>query len=287
MKTPTKEKLAEKLAATIYDDIAGPLTAGEGLRRADLPRPAHHADDDRRPRDRLAQLRLRRRPPRRGRRRDARAPVRARRASSRPSASAPSLLILDEFQEIIELDPKLPKLLRSVLQEQPEVAHFYLGSKRHMMERIFNDANEPFWRSAKQLELGAIPAEPFAAFIAERFADDEPPRRAARSSTRSCASPAATPTRRRSSATSSGRRRRRAASRRPSASPPRSTASCAPSTPTSACSGTARRPTRSSSSQALAREAGPPVLRGLPPPPRRCRPCPRRRRRSRRSPATS
>ena len=26
------------------------------------------------------------------------------------------------------------------------------------MERIFNDANEPFWRSAKQLELGADPA---------------------------------------------------------------------------------------------------------------------------------
>jgi hypothetical protein len=39
-----------------------------------------------------------------------------------------------------------------------------------MMERIFNDANEPFWRSAKQLELGVIEAAPFAAFIAERFA---------------------------------------------------------------------------------------------------------------------
>jgi hypothetical protein len=82
-----------------------------------------------------------------------------------------ALLILDEFQEIIELDPQLPKLLRSVLQEQPEVAHFYLGSKRHMMERIFNDANEPFWRSAKQLELGPIAVTPFAAFIAQRFED--------------------------------------------------------------------------------------------------------------------
>ena len=77
---------------------------------------------------------------------------------SRPSASAARSLILDEFQEVIELDPQLPKLLRSVLQEQPEVGHFFLGSKRHMMERIFNDENEPFWRSAKQLELGADPA---------------------------------------------------------------------------------------------------------------------------------
>ena len=47
----------------------------------------------------------------------------------------------------MEIDASLPKLMRSAFQEQPEVAHVYLGSKRHMMERIFSDANEPFWRS--------------------------------------------------------------------------------------------------------------------------------------------
>ncbi len=78
-------------------------------------------------------------------------------------------LVIDEFQEIVEIDPGLPKLLRAVFQRQPEVAHVYLGSKRHVMERIFNDVNEPFWRSAKTIELGPIPAEPFAAFITERF----------------------------------------------------------------------------------------------------------------------
>ena len=31
-----------------------------------------------------------------------------------------------------------------------------------MMERIFNDENEPFWRSAKQMELGVIAPQPFA-----------------------------------------------------------------------------------------------------------------------------
>ena len=78
-------------------------------------------------------------------------------------------LVMDEFQEIVEIDPSLPKLLRSAFQTQPEVSHVYLGSKHHIMERIFNDANEPFWRSAKSIELGMIPAEPFAEFIAERF----------------------------------------------------------------------------------------------------------------------
>lgn len=37
------------------------------------------------------------------------------------------------------------------------------------MARIFDDVNEPFWRSAKTIDLGPIPLEPFAAFIAERF----------------------------------------------------------------------------------------------------------------------
>jgi hypothetical protein len=169
MRAPTKEKLAEKLAASVYDDIAGPLTRAKdfgarifrGLRITPtmIVDPdtgaltfafgaGHRAEDVDATLERLFELV---------------AQVAAERNRS-------ALLILDEFQEIIELDPRLPQLLRSVLQEQPEVAHFYLGSKRHMMERIFNDANEPFWRSAKQLELGAIAPEPFAAFIADRFA---------------------------------------------------------------------------------------------------------------------
>ena len=78
-------------------------------------------------------------------------------------------LVMDEFQEIVEIDPSLPRLLRSAFQRQPKVSHVYLGSKRHIMERIFSDANEPFWRSAKPLELGPIEREPFARFIAERF----------------------------------------------------------------------------------------------------------------------
>ena len=170
MRTPTKERLAEKLAATVYEDIAGPLTRAKdfaarifrGLRITPTMTldpetgalsfgfgAGHLPEDVDATLERLFELV-------------------AQVAAERERAA---LLILDEFQEVIELDPQLPKLLRSVLQEQPEVAHFYLGSKRHMMERIFNDENEPFWRSAKQLELGPIPPGPFGDFIERRFAD--------------------------------------------------------------------------------------------------------------------
>ncbi len=79
------------------------------------------------------------------------------------------MLVLDEFQEVVDIDPALPRLMRSVFQRQPEVSHIYLGSKRHTMERIFNDENEPFWRSAKRTELGVIDPARFRPFIADRY----------------------------------------------------------------------------------------------------------------------
>jgi hypothetical protein len=44
-----------------------------------------------------------------------------------------------------------------------------MGSKRHMMERIFNDENEPFWRSARQMELGVIAPELFEGYLVSSF----------------------------------------------------------------------------------------------------------------------
>jgi hypothetical protein len=38
-----------------------------------------------------------------------------------------------------------------------------------MMRTLFNDVNEPFWRSARQMELGPIPPVEFGEFIARRF----------------------------------------------------------------------------------------------------------------------
>src|SRR5207244_11802632 len=77
--------------------------------------------------------------------------------------------VFDEFQEVLDIDPHLPRLRRAVFQSQPDVAHVYLGSKRAMMARLFNDANEPFWRSAKQMELGVIAPAAFASYIHARF----------------------------------------------------------------------------------------------------------------------
>src|SRR6266480_1823145 len=168
MTTPTKERLAEKLADTIYEHIASALfRARERLRIfADLRiRPIVTIDPDTGtpsfsfdagyPRqdvdatiERLLELP-------------------GQLAAERKRRVA---LVFDEFQEVVRIDERFPNLMRAVFQAQPEVAHIYLGSKRHLLDRIFSDRNEPFWRSAKHVELGVIGADKFAPFVHERFA---------------------------------------------------------------------------------------------------------------------
>jgi hypothetical protein len=167
MTTPTKERLAEKLAATIYEDVASPLfRAKERLRVFGnlriKPTVMVNPEDGslgftfeagRAPQDLDETLeRLLELPGQLGAERERQA-----------------VLILDEFQEIVDIDRDLPKLMRAAFQRQPEVSHIYLGSKRHMMRRIFSDENEPFWRSAKPMELGVIAPELFSGYIVDQF----------------------------------------------------------------------------------------------------------------------
>ena len=168
MKTPTKERFAAALAKTIYADIASPVDqaferAAE-LFRGLRVRPTMEVD----PSDGTLRFSFQA-----GRRKEdiddtierllellgEQAAERKRRV----------VIIFDEFQEVLSLDKRFPNLMRAVFQAQPEVGHVYLGSKRHLLERIFNDKNEPFWRSAKQLEIGMISPAKFASFIRDRF----------------------------------------------------------------------------------------------------------------------
>jgi uncharacterized protein len=169
MKTPTKERFAAALAKTIYADIASPVEhaferaadlfrglrirptmevdPGDGSLRFTFQAARRKADIDdtvERLLELLGELAAERR--------------------------RPVVIVFDEFQEVVALDKQFPNLMRAVFQAQPEVSHVYLGSKRHILERIFNDRNEPFWRSAKQLEVGMIAPAKFAGYIRDRFA---------------------------------------------------------------------------------------------------------------------
>jgi hypothetical protein len=79
-------------------------------------------------------------------------------------------VVLDEFQEIVPIDATLPGRVRAAFQRQPEVAHVYLGSKRHLMEPLFMEQAAPLYRSAKPMLLGPIEPDLFIGFLRERFA---------------------------------------------------------------------------------------------------------------------
>jgi AAA+ ATPase superfamily predicted ATPase len=166
MTTPTKERFAAKLAKSIHDDVASSLMkAKEALRFFSglrvVPTVSFDLDGS------------------------VRFSFSASRGTSDIDATIERLLELpaelaadrkrqlvmffDEFQEVTGLDPHLPALMRSIFQTQGDVAHLYAGSKRDMMNTLFNDKNEPFFRSAKTMEIGAIPGPLFVRFVKEQF----------------------------------------------------------------------------------------------------------------------
>lgn len=80
-------------------------------------------------------------------------------------------LVIDEFQAILDLDPTMPQRMRAVFQFQADVAHVYLGSKQHLLHRVFTDVNAPLYNGAKVFPGDSIPTDMFGTFIHDRFAD--------------------------------------------------------------------------------------------------------------------
>ncbi len=80
-------------------------------------------------------------------------------------------LIFDEFQQVVEIDEALAGLMRAVFQMQAEVAHVFLGSKRHLMEEVFTGQRQPLYKMAKPVILHPIERADFAAFIRARCAE--------------------------------------------------------------------------------------------------------------------
>jgi AAA+ ATPase superfamily predicted ATPase len=78
-------------------------------------------------------------------------------------------IVFDEFQEILAIDEHLPGVMRAVFQTQGDVAHVFLGSKRHLMNDVFTNQHQPLYKLAKPILLMPIGPDAFAAFIENHF----------------------------------------------------------------------------------------------------------------------
>lgn len=82
-----------------------------------------------------------------------------------------TLVVFDEFQEVesLGLGQQFERTMRSVIQNQPDIAYVFLGSKTHMLERMFASPSRPFYNSAQKFMLSRPPVEESRRFVVERF----------------------------------------------------------------------------------------------------------------------
>lgn len=87
---------------------------------------------------------------------------------ARVSAPARRLVVvLDEFQELIEVERGLDKRLRAILQEQSGLNYIFLGSQESMMADIFERKKSPFYHFGMVMRLGRIPHGDFLPYVAD------------------------------------------------------------------------------------------------------------------------
>lgn len=81
------------------------------------------------------------------------------------------VVCIDEFQQIGEFPDTVAvqKKLRGVWQHQENVSYCLFGSKKHLMENIFQKKSMPFYQFGDMVFLEKIPTEEWVDYICSRF----------------------------------------------------------------------------------------------------------------------
>ncbi|MDO5320482.1 MAG: AAA family ATPase, partial [bacterium] len=82
-----------------------------------------------------------------------------------------AVVVFDEFQEVGDLlpDDRFERVMRSAIQQHTQVSYIFLGSRYHMLRRMFTDHNRPFYKSALTILLDKPPVDESVRFVQARF----------------------------------------------------------------------------------------------------------------------
>jgi uncharacterized protein len=80
-----------------------------------------------------------------------------------------AIVVFDEFQDIKNLDKKLDKKLRSIMQHHKNINYIFLGSQESMMRELFERKKSPFYHFSYVLNLDKISFEDFLEFLNNGF----------------------------------------------------------------------------------------------------------------------
>jgi hypothetical protein len=82
----------------------------------------------------------------------------------------PTLVVFDEFQDLLSAGSTLDGLLRSHLQYHGDAAtYIYAGSQPSLMRRLFTDRERPLYGQAEPLGLGPLPLDEVMEELSGRF----------------------------------------------------------------------------------------------------------------------
>ncbi len=80
------------------------------------------------------------------------------------------VLVFDEFQRILEYgSDSAERTLRSAIQDQENVSFIFLGSRKHLIQKMFLDQNRPLYRAGGHYPLGPIETQAWLPFVQSRF----------------------------------------------------------------------------------------------------------------------
>jgi len=86
------------------------------------------------------------------------------------------VIVFDEFQQVLEYGSDMvERRLRSVIQKHRDVSYIFLGSRKHLLQKMFLDRSRPLYRAAGNYPLGAIETRHWIPFIGKKFREGEKP----------------------------------------------------------------------------------------------------------------
>ena len=77
------------------------------------------------------------------------------------------VLFFDEFQRVFEISEShaIESVLRQVAQASKYLVFMFSGSNRHLLNKIFNDRNRPFYKMCERIILERISSEAYIPYI--------------------------------------------------------------------------------------------------------------------------
>lgn len=81
----------------------------------------------------------------------------------------PNILVFDEFQKVLAYPEDAAAILRTHVQKLNNTRIIFSGSSRHLLHRMFEYSEEPFYRSASSMDLDIITLESYREFCKGLF----------------------------------------------------------------------------------------------------------------------